>query len=127
MLEWQAQEFIEAAELRPDLQVHIAAGVRAPSGVSGERWAIAVFRIFQEILSNVARRLTSSGNAMKATVSCGRRSRVTALARKRGSASMSCTIIGWPVAKHRAGDAFAGGIAPALDLGAGQPVGESNR
>lgn len=50
-LEWQAQEFIEAAELRSDLQLHVAAGVPAPEG----GLAIAVFRIFQEILSNIAR------------------------------------------------------------------------
>jgi signal transduction histidine kinase len=50
-LEWQAQEFIEAAELRAELQVHVAAGVAPPEG----GLAIAVFRIFQEILSNVAR------------------------------------------------------------------------
>ena len=58
-LEWQAQEFIDTAELEPDLRVHVAAGVRMPGGaagdVQGERWAIAVFRIFQEMLSNVAR------------------------------------------------------------------------
>ena len=54
-LEWQAQEFIETAELGSDLQVHVAAGVEPPSGPVGERWAIAVFRIFQEMLSNVAR------------------------------------------------------------------------
>jgi PAS domain S-box-containing protein len=50
-LEWQAQEFIEASELEADLQVHVAAGVAPPEG----GLAIAVFRIFQEILSNVAR------------------------------------------------------------------------
>jgi PAS domain S-box-containing protein len=50
-LEWQAQEFIESTELQADLQVHVAAGVPPPEG--GQ--AIAVFRIFQEILSNVAR------------------------------------------------------------------------
>jgi PAS domain S-box-containing protein len=50
-LEWQAQEFIEAAELQAELQVHVAAGVAPPQGPV----AIAVFRIFQEILSNVAR------------------------------------------------------------------------
>lgn len=50
-LEWQAQEFIEAAELRSDLQLHVAAGVAPPEGGV----AIAVFRIFQEILSNIAR------------------------------------------------------------------------
>ena len=50
-LEWQAQEFIEAAELQADLQLHVAAGVAPPDG----GLAIAVFRMFQEILSNVAR------------------------------------------------------------------------
>jgi PAS domain S-box-containing protein len=54
-LEWQALEFIEATELAHDLQVHVHADVQAPGGVEGERWAIAVFRIFQEMLSNVAR------------------------------------------------------------------------
>ena len=54
-LEWQAQEFVDAAELAPDLRVHVAAGVQTPVGLRGERWAIAVFRIFQEMLSNVAR------------------------------------------------------------------------
>jgi PAS domain S-box-containing protein len=50
-LEWQAQEFIEASELDATLAVHVAAGVPPPEG----GLAIAVFRIFQEMLSNVAR------------------------------------------------------------------------
>lgn len=54
-LEWQAQEFIETTELQHELGVHVSAGVQAPAGPQGERWAIAVFRIFQEMLSNVAR------------------------------------------------------------------------
>lgn len=54
-LEWQAQEFIETTELRADLQMHVAAHTDPPTGPSGDRWAIAVFRIFQEMLSNVAR------------------------------------------------------------------------
>ena len=54
-LAWQAQEFIDSTELRSNLRVHIAAGVQPPAGEQGERWAIAVFRIFQEMLSNVAR------------------------------------------------------------------------
>ena len=54
-LDWQTQEFFAATEMRADVRVHLAAGVRAPAGVNGERWAIAVFRIFQEMLSNVAR------------------------------------------------------------------------
>ena len=59
-LEWQAQEFVERADLRADVRVHVAAGVDAPSGVAGERWSIAVFRIFQEMLSNVARHAAAS-------------------------------------------------------------------
>jgi PAS domain S-box-containing protein len=54
-LEWQAQAFIETTELRHELQVHVHHGVEPPAGPQGERWAIAVFRIFQEMLSNVAR------------------------------------------------------------------------
>jgi len=51
-LEWQAQEFFaHSAELQATLQLHVAQGVAAPEG--GQ--AIAVFRIFQEMLSNVAR------------------------------------------------------------------------
>jgi PAS domain S-box-containing protein len=50
-LEWQAQEFIESSELDATLQLHVNAGVAPPAG--GQ--AIGVFRIFQEILSNVAR------------------------------------------------------------------------
>ena len=54
-LEWQAQEFLEGSELGADLQVNIASGLAPPEGSYGDRWAIAVFRIFQEMLSNVAR------------------------------------------------------------------------
>ena len=43
--------FIENSELDAGLQCHVAAGVAPPQG--GQ--AIAVFRIFQEMLSNVAR------------------------------------------------------------------------
>jgi PAS domain S-box-containing protein len=50
-LNWQAQEFINSAELQSDMQIHIAAGVTTPE--RGQ--ATAVFRIFQEMLSNVAR------------------------------------------------------------------------
>jgi PAS domain S-box-containing protein len=50
-LEWQAQEFAGSAELDADVQVVVPAGAVAPKGAQ----ATAVFRIFQEILSNVAR------------------------------------------------------------------------
>ena len=64
-LEWQAQEFFGTAEISPDLRVHVTAGVRAPSGVFGERWSIAVFRIFQEMLSNVARHARAESVAIR--------------------------------------------------------------
>jgi signal transduction histidine kinase len=47
-LEWQAQEFIEGSELSADLRVNVAACLAPPGSIKGERWAIAVFRIFQE-------------------------------------------------------------------------------
>ncbi len=55
-LEWQAQEFFDSAELEPDLELHVAAGAPEPEG----GLAIAVFRIFQEMLSNVARHAQAS-------------------------------------------------------------------
>ena len=54
-MEWQAIELLNAAELVHDLKLHVAAGVATPAGEQGERWAMAVFRIFQEMLSNVVR------------------------------------------------------------------------
>ncbi|MBL8380952.1 MAG: PAS domain S-box protein [Burkholderiales bacterium] len=50
-LEWQIAEFRDATELQCDSRIHIAAGVAPPDGAA----ASAVFRIFQELLSNVAR------------------------------------------------------------------------
>jgi len=50
-LEWQAQEWLQSAEVQVDLKAHVAIGVAPPEG----GLAIAVFRIFQEVLSNVAR------------------------------------------------------------------------
>lgn len=50
-LSWQAQEIIKSAELEADVQMHIGAGM----GIPERSQATAIFRIFQEILSNVAR------------------------------------------------------------------------
>ena len=50
-LEWQLQEFSEATELRCDVRIDVAPDAHAPDGNLGT----AVFRIFQEMLSNVAR------------------------------------------------------------------------
>ena len=50
-LAWQVQEFLRSAEIQSDIQMHVAANVGNPE--RGQ--ATAVFRIFQEMLSNVAR------------------------------------------------------------------------
>ena len=50
-LEWQAQDFAESSELRCDSRLDIEPGTPVPD----DSRAIAVFRIFQEMLSNVAR------------------------------------------------------------------------
>ncbi|CAN5462604.1 hypothetical protein BH11PSE7_BH11PSE7_36170 [soil metagenome] len=49
-LEWQANDFVQTAELELDWQMQVTAGVELP-----EPAAMAVFRIFQEMLSNVGR------------------------------------------------------------------------
>tara|TARA_R110001599_G_scaffold64023_5_gene179762 strand:+ start:73668 stop:74891 length:1224 start_codon:yes stop_codon:yes gene_type:complete len=63
-LGWQAQEFINSAELRSDIQMHIAADVGNPE--RGQ--ATAVFRIFQEILSNVARHARATSIVIRVLV-----------------------------------------------------------
>jgi len=54
-LEWQAHEFVQAAELELDWRFDVPPGVELP-----EPAAIAVFRIFQEMLSNVGRHARAS-------------------------------------------------------------------
>ena len=49
-LEWQAHEFVQSAELQLDWEIDMPVGIELP-----EPAAIAVFRIFQEMLSNVGR------------------------------------------------------------------------
>jgi PAS domain S-box-containing protein len=63
-LEWQAQEFVAIADLRCDVQVNVAAGVAPPQG----GLAIAVFRILQEMLSNVARHAQASAVQIRIVV-----------------------------------------------------------
>jgi len=55
-LEWQAQEFSDSSELRCGWSMNIAPGLKDPEGPL----ATAVFRIFQELLSNVARHAQAS-------------------------------------------------------------------
>jgi PAS domain S-box-containing protein len=54
-LEWQAQEFVQSAELELDWDMRIDDGVELP-----EPAAMAVFRILQEMLSNVGRHAQAS-------------------------------------------------------------------
>ena len=62
-LEWHLQEFAEATELRCDVQVSVASEA---VGVTPEAtMATAAFRIFQEMLSNVARHAQASAVAIR--------------------------------------------------------------
>ncbi len=63
-LEWQIAEFREATELACESRIHIAAGAEAPGGAV----ATAVFRIFQEMLSNVARHAEATQVAIAITL-----------------------------------------------------------
>jgi PAS domain S-box-containing protein len=53
-LEWQAQEFVQSAELELDWQLAVDEALNGALDVP-EPLAMAVFRIFQEMLSNVGR------------------------------------------------------------------------
>jgi signal transduction histidine kinase len=65
-LEWQAQEFEGACsdDTSVDFKMHVAADVAPPGG----GLAIAVFRIFQEVLSNVARHAQARNVAIRIDV-----------------------------------------------------------
>ncbi|MES1979840.1 MAG: PAS domain-containing sensor histidine kinase [Pseudomonadota bacterium] len=54
-LDWQAHEFVQSAELELDWQMDVAQAAPLP-----EHAAIGVFRIFQEMLSNVGRHARAS-------------------------------------------------------------------
>jgi signal transduction histidine kinase len=54
-LDWQAHEFVQSAELALDWQMDVADAAPLP-----EPSAIAIFRIFQEMLSNVGRHAAAS-------------------------------------------------------------------
>ncbi|MDP2819369.1 MAG: PAS domain-containing sensor histidine kinase [Polaromonas sp.] len=54
-LDWQAHEFVQSAELALDWQMDISEAAALP-----EQQAIAIFRIFQEMLSNVGRHAQAS-------------------------------------------------------------------
>ncbi len=54
-LDWQAHEFVQSAELALDWQMDVSEAAALP-----EPQAIAIFRIFQEMLSNVGRHAQAS-------------------------------------------------------------------
>ncbi|MDP1742044.1 PAS domain S-box protein [Polaromonas sp.] len=54
-LDWQAHEFVQSAELALDWQMDVSEAATLP-----EPQAIAIFRIFQEMLSNVGRHAQAS-------------------------------------------------------------------
>jgi len=55
-IEWHAQEFLQATGLRGKLELHIAPQAPVPSSAL----ATAAYRIFQEILNNVARHASAT-------------------------------------------------------------------
>ena len=54
-LDWQAHEFVQSAELALNWQMDVAGAAPLP-----EQAAIGIFRIFQEMLSNVGRHARAS-------------------------------------------------------------------
>jgi PAS domain S-box-containing protein len=58
-LDWQAHEFVQSAELELDWSMDISAAAPLP-----ETSAIAIFRIFQEMLSNIGRHAGASAVAI---------------------------------------------------------------
>lgn len=66
-LEWQAQEVVDAAELACDWQMDIAQDALEPEGEQ----ATAAFRIFQEMLSNVARHAQASAVRVRIAATAG--------------------------------------------------------
>lgn len=66
-LEWQIREFSQKTELACDPVMVIAAGAKPPEGTL----ATAVFRIFQEMLSNVARHARATSVAIHVQLTPG--------------------------------------------------------
>ena len=58
-LDWQAHEFVQSAELQLDWQMNVCQDLLQAAPI-GEQAAIGIFRIFQEMLSNVGRHAHAS-------------------------------------------------------------------
>ncbi|MBA4328998.1 MAG: histidine kinase [Polaromonas sp.] len=65
-LDWQAHEFVQSAELTLDWQMDVEQAVALP-----EPSAMAIFRIFQEMLSNVGRHAQASHLAITIVATAG--------------------------------------------------------
>ena len=65
-LDWQAHEFVQSAELALDWQMDIDPALDHGAALS-EQAAIGIFRIFQEMLSNVGRHASASELAVAIT------------------------------------------------------------
>lgn len=68
-LEWQAQEFVQSAELQLHWRLQVPPALHAPE--FPQACATAVFRIFQEMLSNVGRHAQASAVAVEIQVRGG--------------------------------------------------------
>ena len=66
-LEWQVQDFIDSSELRCQWSIDIDPDLPSPDGPL----ATAIFRIFQEMLSNVARHAQASEVVIRVRASSG--------------------------------------------------------
>ena len=78
-LDWQAHEFVQSAELELDWEMDVAGAAPLP-----EPSAIAIFRIFQEMLSNVGRHAQASRVAI-AIRACAQDIRITVRDNGRGA------------------------------------------
>ena len=63
-MEWHAQEFLQATGLRGRFEMNVASDAPAPEG----ELATAAYRIFQEILNNVARHANATAVEMQISV-----------------------------------------------------------
>lgn len=114
-LEWQAHEFVQSAELDLDWDMRLARPPELP-----ETMAMAVFRIFQEMLSNVGRHARASRVAVRIAEESGAL-RITVADDGQGApaeAFEAATAYGVMGMRERAGH-FGGRIAIASEVGRG--------
>lgn len=114
-LEWQAHEFVQSAELELDWDMQVPQLAELP-----EPAAMAVFRIFQEMLSNVGRHARASRVSVR-IVADGERLRISVEDNGRGAAAEAFeapTAYGVRGMRERARH-FGGHVAIASEIGHG--------